>query len=230
MTTTAPFDCEVHRPVGRGDAQVVDGCARDVREVDRRELERAALVEAREQEQVLDEHAHARRRLLDALHRLGEVVGTGVGTAAEELGVSPDRGERRAELVRRVGDEPPQARFRCSSLRERLLDLAEHGVERETEPPDLGGVVGGLDATRKVTGRDRARGLTHLLERAQAEVYDPPGEQGERAEHARRDEYLDDEEVAQRLVDVGEGDRDDEEAGCGEPEVDGTVRRMTATR
>ena len=44
-------------------------------EVDRAAFERPALIEPREQQQVVDEHAHARRLFLDAAHRLREVVG-----------------------------------------------------------------------------------------------------------------------------------------------------------
>ena len=93
-------------------------------EVDRLAFERAALVEAREQQQVVDEHAHARRRFLDAPHRLGEIVGPGARAAPEQLGVAADRRERRAQLVRRVGDEAAQARFRRGAFRERDFDLA----------------------------------------------------------------------------------------------------------
>ena len=39
------------------------------------ELERLRLVEAGELEQVFDEPAHADRLALDAVHRLGDVVG-----------------------------------------------------------------------------------------------------------------------------------------------------------
>ena len=42
-------------------------------------------------------------------HRAREVVGPLVGAAREELGVGADGGERRAQLVRGVGDEAAQA-------------------------------------------------------------------------------------------------------------------------
>ena len=67
------------------------------------------LVQARERQQVLDEHAHARRLVLDAAHRLLDVRGLARGAHAEQLGVAADRGQRRAQLVRGVGDEAPQA-------------------------------------------------------------------------------------------------------------------------
>ena len=103
--------------------------------------------------------AHAIGLFLDAAHRLREVFGTVGGAAPEQLGVAADRGERRAQLVRRVADEAPQPPFRRRARRERGLDLLHHLVERDAEPPDLGVLVGDVDAAREVAGRDRARGL-----------------------------------------------------------------------
>ena len=77
-------------------------------EVDSRTLERPALVEPGEQEQIVDEHAHSLRLAFDAAHRARQVVGPRLGAALEELGVRADGRERRAQLVRRVGDEPAQ--------------------------------------------------------------------------------------------------------------------------
>ena len=93
------------------------------------------------------------------------------------------------------------------------FDLAEHRVEREAEPADLGALVGGFDPARQVAGRDRAGGLAHLLERTQPELHDPPREQREREQHAGGDEHLDQQEMVQRVVDVAHRDGDDERAG-----------------
>ena len=86
------------RPRRAASARDVDGLAHRV----------AHLVQAREREQVLDEHAHARRLVLDPPHRLLDLLGRARGAHAEQLGVAADRGERRAQLVRRVGEEAPQ--------------------------------------------------------------------------------------------------------------------------
>ncbi len=110
----------------------------DLVEGDRLELERAALVEVGEQQEVVDEHAHPLGLAADPLHRALEVVGAVGGAAAEELGVGADRGERRAQLVRGVGDEPPELRLGGLERRHALLDLLEHLVEGEAEPADLG--------------------------------------------------------------------------------------------
>ena len=119
-----------------------------------------------------------------------------------------------------VGDEPSQARFRRGALRERDLDLPEHRVEREPEPPDLAVLVGGLDALGEVAGGDRARGLPHLFERPELEAYDPPGQERQREQHRRRDQEEHEEQVMQRLIDVGEREHDHQHAG----EVARTVR------
>jgi len=105
-----------------------------------------ALIEAREEQEVVDEHTHARRRLFDPAHRLRKIVGPGVRAAPEQLRIATDRGERCAQLVRRVRDEPSEARFGRGALGERGFDLAEHGVEREAEPANFRFLVGGLDA------------------------------------------------------------------------------------
>ena len=100
-------------------------------ERDRLELERPSLVEVGEQQQVLDEHAHPLGLAADPLHRALEVVGAVGGAAGEELGVGADRGERRAQLVRGVGDEAAELRLGGLERRHALLDLLEHRVERE---------------------------------------------------------------------------------------------------
>ena len=177
-------------------------------------LERAALVEAREQQQVVDEHAHAVRVLLDAAHRLGEVFGTVGRAAAEQLGVAADRRERRAQLVRRVGDEPPQARFGRGALRERASRSAA-SISFSASPSRPTSVCSSarLDALREVAGGDRARGLAPSARAAAARgCTTHHASSASASEHADGDEELDEQQVVQRLVDVGERDRDDERA------------------
>ncbi len=100
---------DIDGAVGRGDARVVDGVARERREVDVLAQRRADLVEPRERQQVLDEHAHARGLVLDPQHRAA-LVGLVPGrTDAQQLGVPADRRERRAQLVRGVGEEASAA-------------------------------------------------------------------------------------------------------------------------
>ena len=53
------------------------------------------------------------------------------GAHAVQLGVAADRGQRRAQLVRGVGDELAQAVLARLALGERLLEPVEHAVEGE---------------------------------------------------------------------------------------------------
>ena len=64
---------------------------------------------------------------------------------AQEVDVRAHRGQRRAQLVRRVGDESPLAA-------DRLLERGEHRVEARREPAELVAALA-LDALREVPGR-----------------------------------------------------------------------------
>ena len=111
---------DVDVAVGRGGARVVDGVAGEPAEVDVGADRVAHLVEARERQQVLDQHAHARRLVLDARHRLLGVLGVARRADAEQLGVAADRRQRRAQLVRGVGEEAAQPVLAGLALGERL--------------------------------------------------------------------------------------------------------------
>ena len=140
-------------------ARCLDGVARHVLELDGLALERPALVEPGEQEEVVDEEPHPSGLALDAVHRPLEIVRALAGAAVEELGVGAHGGERRAQLVRRIGDEAAQAVLGRGALVECLLDLAEHRVERAAEPADLGARIVVLDALREVAAGDRGSRL-----------------------------------------------------------------------
>ena len=133
----------------------LDCVARHVLELDRLALERPALVEPGEQEEVVDEQPHPPGFALDAVHRPLEIFRALAGAAVEELSVRPHGGKRRAQLVRRVGDEAAQPVLGCGALVECLLDLAEHGVERSAEPAHLGARIVVLDALREIAAGDR---------------------------------------------------------------------------
>ena len=117
--------------VGRGDARVVDGVAGERGEVDRAVRRGADLVEPRERQQVLDQHAHARGLVLDPPHRLGDVLVRARRAHPVELGVAADRDQRRAQLVRRVGDEAAQPLLARLARGERVLEPVEHAVQRD---------------------------------------------------------------------------------------------------
>src|SRR3954471_14101021 len=87
------------RAVGGGGVGVGDGVARQVGDVDLGVRRVGDLIEPRERQQVLDEHAHARGLVLDPPHRLLDIFVGARGAHAVQLRVAADRGERRAQLV-----------------------------------------------------------------------------------------------------------------------------------
>ena len=144
---------EGDRPPGIGGHGVAAGVGGQHREVDRAALERPGLVQSGQQQQVLDEHLHAGRLLLDAAQDDRQVHVVLLAADPEQLGEALDRGERRAQLVGGVGQELAQPLLGGLALVERVLDLAEHRVERQAELTDLGAVVG--RARPAGTGRRR---------------------------------------------------------------------------
>ena len=212
---------DLDRAVGGGRAGVVGGIAGELREVDLGVRRVGDLVEPRERQQVLDEHAHARRLVLDPPHRLLDVGGLARRAHPEQLRVAADRGERRAQLVRGVADELAQAILARLALGERALEAVEHGVEREPDAADLGARVGARDAVREVAAGDPARGVADAVERQQPDAHEDPRDGGEQQQHAGDHEALDDHETVEPLLDLAQRDRDD-----GDP---GPPRRRVAT-
>ena len=204
--------------------------SRDGGQVDRIALERAALVEAGEQQQVVDEHAHARRLALDAAHRLRQVVGAVGGAAPEQLGVAADRRERRAQLVRRVGDEPAQAlpRTRRALLRTppRSARASRSARARAGRPR-----CARRRARRGGTGRrPRSRPRSRPSARAAAARAARPtsATQRQREQHGRSPRPVStSSELVQRRRDVGQRDGDDQRpaADAGSRASDAVARR-----
>ena len=198
------------RPFRIGYVGVGDGVGGHLGQVDGRLVQRQALVEAREQQQLLDEQAHAPRLLLYAAHRQLQVLGPVLGAAAEELRIATDGGERRAQLVRSLSQKAAQRVFGRLAPGKRLLDLAEHGVEGQPQAAYLGAPLGALHALGEVAGGDGARRLCHVLERAHLAAHDPPGEHRQTEQHAAGHQQLLSEQPVQRLRHLGQGDGDDE--------------------
>ena len=123
-------------------------------EVDGHPLRRPRLVEPGQQEQVADEDLHP-RPISSSMRRRMTASSTSVltGPDAEELGEALDGGQRRPQLVRRVGEELAQPLLGRLALAEGVLDLAEHGVEGQPELADLG--AGRRRGPPAATGRRR---------------------------------------------------------------------------
>ena len=195
-------------------ARVGCGVARNGLEVDWLGLERPALVEAGDEQHIVDQRGHPHRLLLDPSPR---EVGVGLRfrrAPPEHLGISTDRCEWRAQLVRGVGDEPAQPALGCGSLLEGGLDLAQHRVEGQTKPADLGPGRRWLDATAVVAGGDLSRGGAHALQGTEPDLDDHKRQQRRREDDARADDGFQDEELIQRRFDVREGDREDHDSAA----------------
>ncbi len=150
---------QLDRPLGMQHAVVIDQLADERCNIDRLSLDRATLIESREQQQVLDQHAHPHRLGLDPRHHDRQVVRPVGCAAAKQLCESAHRRQRRSQLVGRVCNEATQPLFRAAALVECLLDLGQHRVQRAAEAADLGRRVGLIDAPREVPCRDRCRGV-----------------------------------------------------------------------
>ena len=116
--------------LGIDDPCSLDGGFDDAVDRDRSFGERRFVVEACEEQEVIDQLRHARGLVLDRAHRVGEVLGAVIGVASEQLRVAADRRQGRAQLVRGVGKKTAQAALRRVALRECGLDLVKHSVQR----------------------------------------------------------------------------------------------------
>ena len=146
LAKTEVVTCHAHRYSDLGDdrtawvsrASVAHRVIDHRGQVDRRTVERTSLVETCEQEQVVDEHAHAPGLVFDSSHGEEHVIACHIGVPLQQLRVPAHGRERGAQLVRCIRDEMAQLLLGDVALRECALDLSEHLVERESEPTDLG--------------------------------------------------------------------------------------------
>ena len=163
------------------DAGQVDGAPRRL----------TAGVRPREQQQVGDEPAHP---AAGAQRRGGGLAVLAVERLLEQLEVGQHGGQRRAQLVRGVGDELALARERGLGLGARVVERMQHRLQRGRE---LGDLVIGLRARDRARGvaraGDLAGGVRELGDRLhRAARRRQAGQQGERgaAEHAEAEEQL----------------------------------------
>jgi len=199
---------EGHRP-GRVDGrQVGQGVGGHGHQVDRPPFQGAALVEAGQEQQVLDEEAHAGGLVLDAAHGPGQVLGPLGRAPAEQFGVPPDGGERRAQLVAGVGHEAAQPVLGGGPFGEGRLDLGQHGVEGQAEAADLGVGLGRLDPAGQVPAGDVAGGFGDAFQRGEPEADDGQRQQRQEEQDGGREDQLDADQAVQRLVELGGGEGD----------------------
>ena len=112
------------------DRAVAGDVVGDLVEANRCLLEGTALIEAGEQQQVVDEPAHPLRFLLTAAHRVVEALSILESAAAVQLGIATHRRHRGTQLVGGVGDELLEFVFGLrDSAAKAPSRLAEHLVE-----------------------------------------------------------------------------------------------------
>mgnify|MGYP006899133889 CR=1 FL=1 len=215
---------EVERPrvLGAGRARVAHGVDEEAPEVDLEALEGVVLVEPGQEQQVFDERGHPHGLRLHAADRVGDVVGEVVVAPTRELGVPADGGERRAQLVARVGDEGAHLVLARLAGLERGCHVPEHVVERRAHGPHLRARVcvgvghahgeGHLAPVERQLGHpDRRRG--DALEGPQRRAHDDDRHRG-RTDHADEADARDEKaELQGGRVDVVERQADDEEVG-----------------
>ena len=137
------------------------------------------LVAARELDQVGDEHPELGRLLLDVVQQPRALVRRQRLGLGQHLDVGAQAGDRRAQLVRGVGDE-------LALGGDRALERVEHRVEVLGQLADL---VVGLDldpAAEVLGGGDVARRLGHVRDRRDDVARDEPAERTASAMPPRR--------------------------------------------
>ena len=153
-----------HGPArGGGDGVAARVCGQHG-QVDRGPDHGPGLVEAGEEQEVVDQDLHAGRLLFDAAQDGGQVDVVLVGADAEQLGEALYGGQRRAQLVRSVGQELAQALLGRVALGEGVLDLVEHGVEGQAQLAHLARPPGRGHPPGQVASRDRPGRARHLLQ------------------------------------------------------------------
>ena len=140
------------------------------------------LVGLREREQVVDRPAHPVDLLVhaheDPARRRREVA------AQAHVELRAHHGERRAEVVRGVGDQ-------ALLLRDAVLQAVEHRVERHGQMGELVGAAGHRDPLAEPVDPDLLGLRRHPLDRAQGLAGEPPapgGRPGERDGHREEQE------------------------------------------
>ena len=149
-------------------------------------------VGAREQQQVADQPAHPPRRAQRRLGRLGLLA---LELLGQQLEVREHAGQRRAQLVRGVGDELALAVEHRLGVAARRVERPEHPLERAGQLGDLVVGLGVGQAPARVAGAlDLAGRVGQLGDRAHRPLRRrEPGQQRQdrAAEHAEEQEDAD---------------------------------------
>ena len=187
---------------GRAGAGLGDQRLAHLREVDGLGPQRLVGLEAREVEQVVHEPAQP----LGAARELGlELVAPRPRRllAQERLGGRLQRRDRRAQLVRGVGQEAPHRRLRSRGRGHRLLQGVDHGVKRRRHPAQLGVAAPRAQPQAAVPGGDPLCHRPDMAQRPQSRSRRQQRQHRCRGQHGRGRDQLGDDEPVDRAVHVG---------------------------
>ena len=157
-----------------------------------------------------------RRQLVELLDHVGAqrvaILGREQALVAHELQVGADRGDRGAELVRGVGH---QVALRLH----RLLERVEGAVEGLRQPRQLVAAVDVESLLLQTLGVERDRlGLTgEAGDRRQRRACHQQPQQGGDEDPGRGDQGQEQQLVAQGMVDVAQGERDEQRPAPADP-------------
>ena len=168
------------------------------------------LAQPGQPEHVVDQPAHPAGLQHDPLHHLVDLVGAAQRALLVELGVGAQRGQRGAQLVAGVGEEPAHLLLAGLALVQAGLDPGQHAVQRRAEPAHLAARVLRGHPVGQVAGRDPVGLAGHRLDRAQAAAQHDEDAQADEQHHrdrAGRDDELDLVDGLGHLVQVGPGDQ-----------------------
>ena len=134
----------------------------------------------------------------------------------KQLGVAADRGQRRAQLVRGVGDELAQPVLARAALGERVLEPVEHALSATPRRPTS--VRSSVTSTRWERSPPAIRPAVWPMRSSGSRPMRTTiqRDDGEHEQHADDHEALDEQQPVERAVDVGERDGDDGEVAVAE--------------
>ena len=183
-------------------AEFAGGLHQDVAEIGRAVRLIALGVGSGEEQQVADEAAHPPRGAQRGLGGIGLVA---LELLGEQLEVGEDARQRRAQLVRGVGDEFALSVEHRLRVRARGVKRTEHPLQRARQLRDLVVGLGVGDAPARVTrALDLAGGFAQLDDRADGPLRRcKPSQQREHraAEHAEQQEEA---HTREGVLDVGD--------------------------
>jgi len=167
-------------------------------------LERPVLIEAGQQEEILDQGGHAVGLPFHAPHGLGQLFLALQAPGSPQLGVALDRGEGCAQLVRRVGSEASNTGLGRLPCTKGVLDPFQHGVEGLAQAARLRLLAGMIDPAGKVPAGDGVGAPRHVLEWVDTEAEHPPGDDAEGQQDGDGASQLDQADAPERGVDLVE--------------------------